>query len=239
MLLGLGALVTPGCQRIQRNVLFYPTHHEGNGGLQRWTHEGALIGFAREVEAPATVWLMLHGNGGQAADRSYALPAFSPGDSVYILEYPGYGKRPGTPSRSSIDAAAREAYELLRMRYPDRPVAVVAESIGSGPAASLGALSRPPDKLVFIVPFGDLKALGRDYASSMAVNLVLKGAWNNVEALSGYQGPMDVFGASQDEIINVRHARTLAQSRPQAKFHLIEGGHNDWAAQPTVRIRNP
>jgi len=238
-MLGLGALVLSGCQRLQRQVLFYPTHHEGDGGLQRWTHGGALIGFAREVEAPQTVWLMLHGNGGQAADRGYALPAFSAADSVYILEYPGYGQRPGTPSRSSFDAAARGAYELLRARFPGRPVCVVAESIGSGPAASLGALQRPPDKLVFIVPFSDLKSVGRDHASALAVNLVLKGTWNNVEALAAYQGPIDVFGARQDRIIDVRHARTLAESRPQAKFHLIEGGHNDWAAQPTVRIRNP
>lgn len=238
-MLGLCALVLPGCQRLQRQVLFYPTHHEGDGGLQRWTHANALIGFAREVEAPQTVWLMLHGNGGQAADRSYALPAFSPTDSVYVMEYPGYGQRPGTPSRSSFDAAAREAYESLRARFPDRPVCVVAESIGSGPAASLGALARPPDKLVFIVPFGDLKSVGRDHTVSLAANLVLAGTWDNVDALSTYQGPMEVFGAREDRIIDVRHARALAQSRPQAKFHLIEGGHNDWAGQPEVRIRNP
>ena len=239
LVLGTSVLFASGCQRVQRSVLFHPTHHARDGGLERWTHEGALIGFARQVPAPQTVWLMLHGNGGQAADRAYALPAFAPDDSVFILEYPGYGQRPGQPSRSSFDAAARQAYELLRARFPDRPVGVVGESVGSGPAGTLGALGQPPDKLVFIVPFGTLRSVGRDYASAAAVSLVLAGTWDNVEALAGYRGPMDVFGAANDEIINVRHARALAQSRPQARFQLISGGHNEWPAQREVRIRNP
>jgi len=71
------------------------------------------------------------------------------------------------------------------------------------------------------------------------VNLVLAGTWDNAQALASYRGPMDVFGAANDQIINVRHARALAESRPQAKFQLMGGGHNDWTAQPEVRIRNP
>lgn len=239
-LIGLFCLIVFfGCQALQRSALFYPSHNSGDNGLARWMNEGALIGFAREVPQPENVWLMLHGNGGQAADRVYALDAYSPGDSVFILEYPGYGQRPGTASRNSFDGAAREAYLLLRARFPGKPVCVAAESIGSGPAAMLGAANQPPEKLVFIVPFADLKSVGKDHMRYMPMSLLLAGSWNNVEALSSYNGPIDVFGAEQDEVINVRHAQALAASRPQAKFHLIRGGHNDWSAQPDVQIRNP
>lgn len=231
-------LVLAACGPIQRSALFHPTHHGNDRGLARWTHDGALIGYAREVPAPRNIWLMLHGNGGQAADRAYALPAFSATDAVFILEYPGYGQRPGKPSRSSLDAAAREAYALLRTRFPGTPVCVVAESIGSGPAATLGALDQPPDKLVFIVPFDDLRSVARDHVSS-AGSLLLAGTWHNSEVLKDYSGPMEVFGAESDTIIPVRHAQSLAQSRPQAKFHFIRGGHNDWSAQSGVKIRNP
>lgn len=233
------AMALAGCESAQRSVLFHPTNHGNDRGLVRWTRGEALIGFSREVPLPRNVWLMLHGNGGQASDRAYALRAFSANDSVFILEYPGYGQRPGAPSRKSFDAAAREAYALLRERFPDTPVCVVAESIGSGPAATLASLDRPPDKLVFIVPFDSLTAVGRDYVSSSIANPVLAGTWNNAEALANYHGPLDVFGAQNDEVIHVRHARTLARSRPQANFRLIRGGHNDWARQPELLIRNP
>jgi uncharacterized protein len=228
-----------GCQALQRAALFYPSHNSGDNGLARWMNAGALIGFAREVPQPENIWLMLHGNGGQAADRVYALGAYAPGDSVFIMEYPGYGQRPGTASRKSFDAAALEAYQLLRAKFPGKPVCVAAESIGSGPAAMLGAAQLPPDKLVFIVPFDDLKSVGKDHIRYLPMSLVLAGTWNNLQALSSYHGPIDVFGAERDEIINVRHAQALAASRPQAKFHLIRGGHNDWSTQADVRIRNP
>jgi uncharacterized protein len=223
-LIGLFCLIVFfGCQALQRSALFYPTNNSSDNGLARWMNEGALIGFAREVSQPETIWLMLHGNSGQAADRVYALDAYSP----------------GTPSRNSFDAAALEAYQLLRARFPGKPVCVAAESIGSGPAAMLGAAKQPPDKLVFIVPFDDLKSVGKDHMRYMPMSLLLAGTWDNVEAVSSYNGPIDVFGAEQDEVINVRHAQALAASRPQAKFHLIRGAHNDWSTQPDVRIRNP
>lgn len=235
-----GVVLFLGCQNLQRNALFHPSHHANDNGLTRWTHEAALIGFLRPAAEPENVWLMLHGNAGQASDRVYALARFSEKDAVYILEYPGYGSRPGKPSREAFDKAAREAYALLRAQYPDKPICVAAESIGSGPASVLSREARPPDKLVFLVPFDDLESVARDHvSSSVPVGSILAGSWNNVEALKAYTGPIDVFGAESDQVIPVDHARRLAASRTQAKFHLIPGGHNDWSRQSAVQIRNP
>jgi pimeloyl-ACP methyl ester carboxylesterase len=228
-----------GCQALVRKAMFYPTHSAGDNGLAHWTHGGKLIGFAHTVAEPANVWLLLHGNGGQAADRVYALGKFSPRDSVYIMEYPGYGKRTGTPSRKSFDAAALEAYELLRAQYRGKPGCVVSESIGSGPASTLAHHARPPDKLVMIVPFDEFTSVARGHAPYLPVGWMLSGTWNNVAALAGYAGPVDIFGAERDAVIPVAHARALAASLPQAKFQLLPGGHNDWSDQAQLSIHNP
>jgi pimeloyl-ACP methyl ester carboxylesterase len=233
----VGALLAAGCGALQRKLLFFPTHDARDGGLARWTEDGEMLGFAREVKDPENVWLMLHGNGGQAADRVYTLPSFSERDSVFILEYPGYGQREGSPSRRSIDEAARQGYDALRRKFPDTAVCVAAESIGSGPAAMLSREANPPDRIVLVVPFDDIKSVARNHVS-LPVGVLLAGTWNNVEALNGYAGPLDVFGAEKDTIIPVRHARALADSVPQATFHLIRGGHNDWSLDAKVRIRN-
>jgi len=228
-----------GCHALVRKLLFYPTHHTSDQGLARWMNEGQLIGFVRQVNNPQNVWLLLHGNGGQAADRRYALHAFADSDTVFILEYPGYGQRSGKLSWASFDAAAREAYELLRAQFPGKPVCVATESLGSGAGATLAKLPQPPDKFVFITPFDDLKSLGREKMGWLPVGLMLAGSWDNVASMKGFRGPVDVFGAEHDEIIPVAHARRLAASIPQAKFVLVPGGHNDWARQPAVVIRNP
>ena len=232
-------LLLTGCQAMQNRALFHPTHHDDDHGLARWTEAGDVIGFSREVPAPENVWLMLHGNSGQAADRAYALRVFSPRDTVFIMEYPGYGQRSGKPSRRSFDRAALAAYQLLQGRFPGKRICVAAESIGSGPAATLASTSPPPGKLVFIVPFADLKDVGRDYSPHAPMGLLLAGSWNNVEELANYLGPVDVFGAEDAEVIDVRHARALAASRPQAIFHLLPGGHNQWADQPGMSVRGP
>ena len=230
------ALLT-GCALFQRKLLYFPTNHQENNGLSEWRHEGELIGYARHGASPGAVWLFLHGNAGQAADRTYALPSFPVSDSVYILEYPGYGSRAGSPSRSSFDAAAVQAYELLRAQFSDRPVCVAAESIGCGPAAYLATKHPPPDKIVLILPFDTLADVAAKHYPFLPVRLLLRDNWDNVTALSGYQGELELFAAAADTVIPIDNAKVLAASKPAALFHIIAGDHNDWADGAKVRVR--
>lgn len=228
-----------GCSFIERMLLFYPTHHPHRNSLTPWVDDGKVIGYSRQVAAPGTVWLMLHGNGGQASDRIYALPCFSVRDSVFILEYPGYGDRKGIPSKASFNQAAKEAYLLLSNRFPQIPVCVAAESIGSGPALSLAGFDKPPEKFVLIVPFDRLSSVAEEHFPAFLVRLILRSDWDNVAALSGYNGPVDIFGAENDTVIPVSHAKRLAASHPGSKMVVIPGGHNDWPYGDKVQIRNP
>ena len=232
-------LGTIGCSPIERKLLFYPTHHPHDNSLTPWIRNGETIGYARKVASPENVWLMLHGNAGQASDRLYAVPCFSGKDSVFIMEYPGYGNRDGVPSKGSFNRAAREAYLFLRETYPGIPVCVAGESIGSGPASFLSGIIPKLDKLVLVVPFDRLASVAEEHFPAILVRLMLKDNWDNVAALSGFKGPIDIFGAEDDDVIPVRHAKALAAVVPGARLVIIEGGHNDWSDGGRVRIRNP
>lgn len=239
IIISISLLLLVGCSHVERKFLFFPTHKSHHNGLAPWTRDGEIIGFSRMVESPENVWLMLHGNAGQALDRLYAVPCFSNKDSVFILEYPGYGNRKGVPSEESFNRAAEEAYLHLRETYTRIPVCVAAESIGSGPASHLASLANKPDKLVLIVPFDKLSLVAEDRFPSFIVRLILKDNWDNVDALSNYNGPIDIFGAESDTVIPVSHAKALAASVPGSKLVLIGGGHNDWSYGGKVQIRNP
>jgi uncharacterized protein len=228
-----------GCAAIQRKFLFFPTHHDRTNGLVPWQVNGQTIGYVRPVSAPNNVWLMLHGNGGQATDRIYALNCFSPRDAVFILEYPGYGARPGRPSKASLDAAAEVAYAALRASFPNTPVCLVGESIGSGPTSALARQSRPPDKIVLVVPFDNLAAVAHHHMPFLPVRAILGETWDNVKSLSGYRGPVEIFGAKEDTVIPLIHARNLAESVQSSKFVVLDGGHNDWSNSNAVAFRNP
>jgi len=221
----------------QRAMLFFPTHHAASTGLTPWLDGKRTIGFCREVPNARTVWLMMHGNAGQAADRGYVLSRMSEQDSLYVLEYPGYGLREGTPSLKSLNQAASEAYHLLRSQNQKTPVCVLGESIGSGPACALAREKVAPDKIVLVVPFDSLVGVASERFYFLPVRLLVRDAWNNVETLRHYAGPVEIFGATSDAIIPVEHAKALARQIPVAHFTAISGGHNDWSGNPQVMIR--
>ena len=58
-----------------------------------------------------------------------------------------------------------------------------------------------------------------------------------VEALEGYQGKVEIYGALHDRIIPIAHARRLAASLPQAELVELECGHNGWSQMLRMKLR--
>lgn len=220
----------------QRRLIYFPTHDVVQTALQPWIVDGKIIGYCRVVENPRTVWLMTHGNGGQAAHRDYVLKRMSGQDSLYVLEYPGYGLRSGDPSAAAFNRAASEAWQILRREFSQTPIGVIGESIGGGPATSLASQPNPPDKIVLIVPFDTFARVAAEHLPWLPVRALLRDRWDNIDALQGYAGPVDIFAATDDEIIPFAHAQNLAAHLKPAKFVAIAGGHNGWSDSPLVRI---
>jgi uncharacterized protein len=220
----------------QRSLLYHPSHdRESGGGLSPWVVRGKVIGYARPQENPSSIWLMAHGNAGQAADRDYILQCVSKQSAVYVVEYPGYGSRPGSPSEASLNGAVREAYDELLAQFPNRGIGVIGESIGSGPACTLVKAPTPPAKVVLIVPFDMLASVASAHMPFVPTSLLLKDRWDNIAALRGYGGPVIIYAARSDTIIGAEHARRLAAA-VGATFHLVDSGHNDWTSTRMVRI---
>jgi len=221
---------------LESTFLYFPTHSEAGTNLQEWRAGGKLIGYSSPIASPRMVWLMFHGNAGQASDRGYIQECLPNTDGVFIVEYPGYGRKEGSPSIESINAAAVEAYALLRTLYPGVPIGVIGESLGSGPASYLCSLANPPARAVLIVPFDNLLSLAKEHMPFLPVGLLIRDKWDNVAALLNYAGRVDIYGALQDTIIPVHHARQLAQSLPRATYHEVDCGHNDWSSSQLVKV---
>ncbi len=59
---------------------------------------GVLLGWQARLGNARAIAIVLHGNAGAALDRAYYVSALLPlGVEVDLLEYPGYGPRPGEP----------------------------------------------------------------------------------------------------------------------------------------------
>jgi pimeloyl-ACP methyl ester carboxylesterase len=221
----------------QSSILYAPTAEaRPKSTLLSWTLGDRTLGYAREVPQPRTVWLMLHGNAGQAEHRDYIVPLLDATDSLYVLEYPGFGLRSGTPSRESLNAAALEAYQHLRTQNPGTPICVIGESIGSGPACELARAPTPPDKIVLLTPFDTLANAASGHFRMLPIRYMLRDRWDNIAALRDYRGPVEIYGALEDTVVPYERAKALASAHPGATFHSLLGGHNDWLRHNQIRL---
>jgi pimeloyl-ACP methyl ester carboxylesterase len=172
-------------------------------GFVRWNNPaGQLMGWKLAASsAPVGSVLIVHGNAGWALNRAYiALPIHDAASlDVYILEYPGFGARPGSPSESSLLLAADEAFENLPENLP---VYVVSESLGTGVAAHLAQkFPARVSGLAMFVPYNKLASVAENHVPFIPAYYLLWDRYNPEAWLKDYHGPVKIIVAGADEII--------------------------------------
>lgn len=241
-------LLLVGCS--QRRFIYYPSRLSTTEalniaereGFEPWRNDaGEIIGWRMAATgAPTGSVLVMHGNAGSALNRDYfarSIHSAGPLD-VFVLEYPGYGARAGSPSMQSFLAAAEEAFQKLPT---NRPIYLVAESLGSGPAAHLAkTYGNRIAGIIFFAPYDDLAKVGQNHMPFLPVKLLLRDRYQPAEWLKEYRGPIKVVLAEGDTVIPARFGQRLHDSYDGAKnLETIPGvGHNDIAAQPADWWRN-
>ena len=209
----------------QRHMLYFPSSmalseqlaYAPGAGLEPWNDAaGKRIGWkreSRETSGSAQRWLVLHGNAGLAVQRAYwadALERVSPGRtlSVYILEYPGYGRREGPSTQSSLTAAALAAFDALASE--GKRTFLLGESLGCAVAAQV-AHARPEQVggVVLVSPFNRLADVAGYHYPWLPVRWLVRDPWNSDEALRGFAGPVAILAAEKDSVVPAKFAQRL------------------------------
>jgi pimeloyl-ACP methyl ester carboxylesterase len=227
----------------QRKLLFLPTRIPANlvvqvaaeGGFLPWKNpDGQIIGWkipARSVSTGSV--LIVHGNAGCAAGRDYLAQPIHAAASldVFVLEYPGYGARDGSPGKANFDAAAEAAFQLLPAHVPKF---LVSESIGAGVACDL-ANNHPQAVagLALFVPYHDLASVAQQHFWFLPAYFLLLDRFNPAESLKSYHGPVKIILAGADEIIGPASGQRLFDEYTGPKnLQVVPGAHhNDVSAQ--------
>src|SRR5436190_9484423 len=114
----------------QRRLIYFPTAMNPKvagqialrEGFEPWRNPAnEIIGWHWPARTAANgVALIVHGNAGCAIDRSYLAVPMRAGGSVdvFVLEYPGYGVREGSPTEQSLLTAAEQAFDQLPKNVP-------------------------------------------------------------------------------------------------------------------------
>lgn len=229
----------------QRRLVYFPTKIPANviesvaaeHGFAPWKNPaGQIIGWemAARGKADGSV-LIVHGNAGCALSRDYlARPIHEATNvDVFVLEYPGYGARPGSPGKRSFIAAAEAAFQLLPR---NQPIYVVSESIGAGVAAELA--QRHPAEicgLALIVPYDNLASVAQRHLPFLPAYFLLFDRFNPAACLKNYHGPVKFVVAGADEIIGAPSGQRLfAGYQGPKELDLIPGAHHNEVASQTA-----
>jgi len=235
------ALLFTACQR---SMLYHPTRYPVGAldnaaakySLRPWHNPaGQRIGWERSTPGATSQVLIVHGNAGSALDRvdfARALQGAGP-VNVYILEYPGYGDRAGSPSQESLLDAATEAFRLLTN---GPPVYVIGESLGTGVAAWLaGTYPDAVRGLLLFCPYNNLTDVAKYHVTSLVpVGLLLRDRFPSEDWLRAYRGPVGILVAKEDTIVPARFGRQLydGYAGPKKLWEIANAGHNDVCVRP-------
>ncbi len=245
---GIYLIVCVGLTLAQRRLLYFPCKDSAASSLklaasldfQIWHNAGGqFIGWKRlsKTKPAQGQVLILHGNASCALDRApYAdgLQSAAPLD-VYVLEYPGYDGRPGSPSQKTIFAAARDGLQQLKSKCR---VLLIGESLGTGVAAYLAGTNPAQVAGVFLsAPYNNLSAVARHHLPIFPVKLMLRDKYASDYYLRSYHGPLAVLLGGKDEVVPNEFGRRLFQGYdgPKKLWEFPDAGHDD-LLQPTAEF---
>ena len=228
---------------LQRYLIYVPTRvtpaaaesEAAKDGLVAWRNQtGQLIGWKLSAgSAPAGSVLIANGNAGWALNRAFLAQTIhdaAPLD-VYLLEYPGFGARDGSPTERSVLAAADEAFGKLPEQLP---VYLVSESLGTGVAAHL-AQNNPARVagLAMFVPYDKLASVAANHVPFIPAYFLLWDRFDPAAWLKAYHGPVKFIVAGADEIIPPKLGLRLhdGYAGPKQLQVIPNAHHNDAAFQ--------
>jgi pimeloyl-ACP methyl ester carboxylesterase len=174
---------------------------------------------------PAPLLMFAHGNG--------ELIDYWPGEfekarrlglAVLLVEYPGYGRSGGSPSRESIKIALEAAYDFAVAEPSiDRGrVVFYGRSLGGAAVAELSK-TRVPKAMILESTFTSTMAFASAFA---APGLLVRDRYDTLSVLSRYRGPLLVVHGERDSVVSIEHGRRLADAA-HVTLRVLDCGHND------------
>ncbi len=187
--------------------------------------------FIPHPQASATM-IWFHGNAGNIGDRvnNIKLLHDKTAIGIFIFDYRGYGRSPGTPSETStsLDGEAAIHYVRTQLKVESKNLVIFGRSLGAAVAAEMA--SRHDSRAVILEsPFTSIRAMAKVVFPVLPIGPLLGAKFDVLDKVGKINAPLLVLHGDQDEIIPLEQGKQVfAAARPPKQFYPIKGaGHND------------
>ncbi len=168
--------------------------------------------------------------GGNAERPEANIPDFKHifnNQTIYLLNYRGYGESGGSPTEEGLYADALAIYDHVSQNHSK--VSVVGRSIGAGVATYL-ASQRGVDRLVLIEPFDNMVNVARAAYPVFPVKFMLKDRYDSAGRAGNITARTLIIMAGKDEIIPGWSTENLISEFDQEILEVVvieDATHND------------
>ncbi|MCE2461506.1 MAG: alpha/beta hydrolase [Pseudomonadales bacterium] len=225
----------------QERLIFYPrsvTHPPPNPPAQPIEiNRGsvALRGWVVNAESAGPVVVYFGGNAEEVSRNTHNW-ANRTATSV-LVNYRGYGDSTGKPGEAALLGDAKAISEWARTRFPDRPLVLFGQSLGSGIAA-LASPTVKPDALILISPYRSVEHIARRTLPIIPVGTLLRHRFDAQSAVAELPRTL-VLASEQDEVIGFKENEAMVESinaaaQQPVELHKFELRHNQFFNHPPV-----
>jgi fermentation-respiration switch protein FrsA (DUF1100 family) len=192
------------------------------GKVEAWF----LPPLERDGSKPYPVMIVGHGNGELIDYWVYGVEGLRRlGIGVLLVEYPGYGRSEGEPTKKTITETFITAYDTLAARQDvdESRIVLFGLSLGGGAVCEL-AKARPSKALILMSTFTSVK----EFAAQLSLPPVfIRDPFDNLAVVQSYPNEVLVIHGKWDELIPYEMGVKLFQAARQGTMISYECGHND------------
>lgn len=212
----------------QRKLIYFPTANIPHNYEQlQLTHENVTLEIIVLNQGKKEAILYFGGNAEAVVYSAEDFLSVFPLQTVYLLNYRGYGGSSGQPSEAGIFADALFLFDKVLDKQAI--ISVIGRSLGSGVATYL-ASKRPVEKMALISPFDSITSVAQNIYMIFPVFLMLLDKYDSISRVKEIEAKTIILVAEHDEVIPRKHSQSLIDEFPPEQISvkiIADSGHND------------
>jgi fermentation-respiration switch protein FrsA (DUF1100 family) len=175
------------------------------------------------------VVLYFQGNGGSLRLRANRFRRLTDdGTGLLALSYRGYGGSSGSPSETGFIADALAVHSYAAGTYPNNPIVLWGESLGTGVATAIAA-DHPVARVLLESPFTSAADIGAAAYPFIPVRLLIKDPFRSDLRVPKITAPVLILHGERDRVVPISYGETLygMNRAPKQFVRLPQAEHND------------
>lgn len=195
----------------QEKLIFYPRsvgHPPANPPaepIEIMRPDAVLRGWVVNAASGGPLIVYFGGNAEEVSrnTRNWARRAAT----TVLVNYRGYGNSTGKPGEAALCGDAVAISEWARARFPDRPLVLFGQSLGSG-IAVLAAPAVRPDALILISPYRSIQHVARRVLPFVPARMLLRHRFDAETAVAHLPRTL-VLASPRDEVIGFNENKAM------------------------------